>query len=311
MTPVLTVTLNPAIDKSFTVDRLEPDHKLRCPNPQVDAGGGGINVARGILRLGGDVNAFMVTGGHNGAHLREMLAHEGIPSSGVEVRGETRESIMVIDSSVNRQYRIIAQGPNIESDEAEEILRSIASIDPFPTHIVASGSLPAGLPEDFYARMAALVKGKGSRFILDTGGAPMQHAVSEGVFMVKPNLRELSLLSGKEELELDEVDDAALELIGKGRCEIVVVSLGASGAMYVTREGHRHFPAPQVKRKSTVGAGDSMVAGMVWALQKGLGPDEMVRYGIACGTAATLQPGTQLFKVKDVERLHRWLLAQK
>ena len=110
---------------------------------------------------------------------------------------------------------------------------------------------------------------------------------------------------------MDEVDDAALELIGKGRCEIVVVSLGASGAMYVTREGHRHFPAPQVKRKSTVGAGDSMVAGMVWALQRGLDPDEMVRYGIACGTAATLQPGTQLFKVRDVERLHKWLVAQK
>ena len=310
MAPVLTITLNPAIDKSFTVDRLEPDHKLRCPNPQVDAGGGGINVARGIARLGGESEAFIVTGGHNGAYLREMLAAEAIPTSGTEVGGETRESIMVIDASVNRQYRIIAEGPRIEPREAEAILEALRSIDPFPSYVVSSGSLPAGLPQDFYARIASVVKAKGSRLILDTGGEPLLLAVSEGVFMVKPNLRELSQLSGREELELDEVDDAAMVLIESGRCEIVVVSLGAAGAMCVTREGHRHFPAPQVKRRSTVGAGDSMVAGMVWALQRGLSTDEMVRYGIACGTAATLQPGTQLFKRDDVERLHRWLVSQ-
>jgi 6-phosphofructokinase 2 len=310
MPPVLTVTLNPAIDKSFTVERLEPDHKLRCPNPQVDAGGGGINVARGIMRLGGEAKAFVVTGGHNGTRLRGMMAEEGIATSGPEVLGETRESIMVIDASVNRQYRIVAEGPRIEPREAEAMLDALRSIDPFPSYIVASGSLPAGLPEDFYARIGSLVKSKGSRFILDTSGQPLQQALSEGLFMVKPNLRELSLLSGREELELDEVDEAAMQLIGTGHCEIVVVSLGAAGAMYVTRKGHRHFPAPQVKRKSTVGAGDSMVAGMTWALQKGLGEDEMLRYGIACGTAATLQPGTQLFKVGDVERLHRWLARQ-
>jgi 6-phosphofructokinase 2 len=310
MPSVLTITLNPAVDKSFTVERLEPDHKLRCPNPQVDAGGGGINVARGIKRLGGDVNAFVVTGGHNGSRLREMLVTEGIETSGLEVSGETRESIMIIDSSVNRQYRIIAEGPNIKPDESEAVLDAIRTIDPFPSYVVASGSLPAGLPEDYYARIASLVKSKGSRFILDTGGMPLQKALSAGLFLVKPNLRELSMLSGKEELQLDEVDDAAMQLIRTGHCEIVVVSLGAAGAMYVNRHGYRHFPAPQVKRKSTVGAGDSMVAGMVWALQKGLDADEMVRYGIACGTAATLQPGTQLFQVADVERLHRWLVRQ-
>lgn len=310
MPAVLTVTLNPAIDKSFTVERLEPDHKLRCPNPQVDAGGGGINVARGIRRLGGEVEAFIVTGGHNGARLLSMLSKEGIATSGVEVTGETRESIMVIDASVNRQYRIIAEGPRIETLESLAILDAIRSIDPFPELVVASGSLPAGLPEDYYARLAALVKQRGGRFILDTSGVPLKHAVSEGLYMVKPNLRELSLLSGREELEMDEVDDAAMELIETGHCEIVVVSLGAAGAMYVTSQGHRHFPAPQVKRKSTVGAGDSMVAGMTWALHKGLDADEMVRYGIACGTAATLQPGTQLFKAEDVERLHRWLKAR-
>lgn len=311
MSSILTITLNPAIDKSYEVDHLEPDHKLRCPNPQVDAGGGGINVARGIFRLGGEARAFLVAGGHNGDYLQELLASEKIPVEVFGAGGETRESIMVVDRSTRRQYRIVAEGPTLSADHASGIIAMLASLDPFPSIVVASGSLPKGLPEDYYAAIAALVRSKGGKFILDTGGNALKQALAGGVTLIKPNLRELSALAGREELELEEVEEAAMGLIRQGSCEMVVVSLGSAGAMWVTKDGHRQLPAPTVKRLSTVGAGDSMVAGMVWSMQKGRSLDECVAMGVACGTAATMNPGTQLFRREDAMRLYQWVIRQK
>lgn len=311
MTSILTITLNPAIDKSYEVEHLEPDHKLRCPNPQVDAGGGGINVARGILRLGGDATAFLLAGGYNGNHLKELLAEEKIPLIAFGTAGETRECIMVVDRSTHRQYRIIAEGPHISEEDAKAIIDRIASIDPFPSIVVASGSLPQGLPENYLAAIATLVRQKGGRFILDTGGVPLKKALAAGVTLIKPNLRELSELAGRSELQLEDVDDAAMDLIREGSCEVVVVSMGSAGAMWVTRDGYGQVPAPTVKRLSTVGAGDSMVAGIVWAMQQGRPLEDCVAMGVACGTAATMNPGTQLFRQEDAMRLYEWVVRQK
>lgn len=306
---IVTITLNPAIDKNYTVDRLTPEHKLRCPNPLVDPGGGGINVSKALRALDSDSLAIFFAGGMNGDYLQRLLKAEHISTHPIKIEGETRESVVIVDKASAHEYRIVVEGPEISMSALDEVINELKKIR--PKYVVASGSIPKGLPEDIFAKLAHSIKELDSRFILDTSGKPLQHAVKAGVFLLKPNLKELSNLVGVESLELENVDDAALELIQKGHCGVVVVSLGAGGAMLVTKEGYHQIPAPTVERKSTVGAGDSMVAGMVWSLSHGKSYLEMARMGVACGTAATMSPGTQLFKRSDVERLLKWIEARK
>lgn len=311
MEAVLTITLNPAIDKNFMVDRLVPDHKLRCDNPKVDPGGGGVNVARAINRLGGHARAMVLAGGRNGKYLTDLLEEQGLDTWCIDSGEETRENITISETVSNKQYRLVLDGPKVSKEVQDAVLDALRALDPFPGIVVASGSLPPGTPEDFFARIGAIVSQKQSKYILDTSGKALEAGTGQGVYLLKPNLRELSLLSGKEELVLDQVDDAADVLIKKGIAQVVVVSLGPGGAMLVHKDGYRVIPAPTVPRKSTVGAGDSMVGGMVHAMQLGMNLEEIVMMGVACGTAATMNEGTQLFKKEDAQRLFEWIRKQR
>jgi 6-phosphofructokinase 2 len=308
MKTIVTLTLNPAIDKSTTVDRIYPEQKLRCEMPRFDAGGGGINVSKAIKRLGGQSIAVFPVGGPSGQVLRQLVQKEGIDCRTVETKNWTRENFIVVESSTNGQYRFGMPGPEMSETEGEQCLDIIRSMTPKPDYIVASGSLPPGLPPDYYARVARLAKRLDARLVLDTSGEPLRLAANEGVFLLKPNVGELSKLAGVEELEMNMVDDAAAEIIRKGNCEVVVVSLGPSGALLVTAEGYQHVPAPTVPKKSTVGAGDSMVGGMTYLLAQGKSLPEMVQHGVACGTAATMNVGTELFHKHDVDKLYQWLV---
>jgi 6-phosphofructokinase 2 len=307
MKKILTLTLNPAIDKSTSVERFLPEHKLRCENPRYDAGGGGINVSRAIKELGGKSTAILTAGGHYGILLQELLKAQGVDFQAVKIKEWTRESFIVVETSTNQQFRFGFSGPNISPEEAQIFLEKTEKAAAKADYVVASGSLANGLPIDFYADLAHRIKKAGARFILDTSGEPLKAAANAGVFLLKPNVAELCKLIGAESLEIDQVDDAALEIIGRGDCEVVVVSLGASGAVVATKEGCEHVPAPMVKKLSTVGAGDSMVAGMTWALATGKNYSQMARMGVACGSAATMNVGTTLFKKPDVERLLEWI----
>lgn len=302
---IVTLTLNPALDKSTAVERLTPEQKLRCAAVRLDAGGGGINVSKGIRKLGGASTAVFPAGGPNGRRLIELLTGAGIASESLDLAGETRENFSVLETSTNLQYRFTMPGQPLTEAGANDCLELVRHLQ--PEILVASGSLPPGLPGTYYEQVAAFAKSIDARFILDTSGAALQAAADEGLYLLKPNLAELSALVGVEALEMNQVDDAALEIIHQGKCEIVVVSLGPQGALLVTREGFEHIPAPAVKKQSTVGAGDSMVAGMVWALAEGKSFREMAQIGVACGTAATLNPGTELFHPEDVWRLYDWI----
>jgi 6-phosphofructokinase 2 len=309
MADIITITLNPAIDKNYSVERLAPEHKLRCPNPRIDPGGGGINVAKALKELGTDSLAVFFAGGRNGDFLQDLLKDLSLNIYPIKIKGETRESVVIVDQASGKEYRIVVEGPEIGLDSLDEVLQQIKTRK--PSYVVASGSIPKGLPPDAFARIAKVAKEAGARFIADTSGEPLKHAVEEGVFLLKPNLKELSSLAGVESLQLNDVDDAAMELIHKGKCEVVVVSLSSSGAMLVTADGYHQVPAPTVERKSTVGAGDSMVAGMVWSLLQGKSYLEMAMMGVACGTAATMSPGTQLFRKADAEKLLQWIERRK
>lgn len=305
MAKMVTLTLNPALDKSTEVDRMIPEHKLRCTAVQMDAGGGGINVSKAIQKLGGESVAVFPWGGHNGRIMCSLLQERGIQMMPLEVNAETRENLAVRETSTNAQYRLTTPGGELNEQQADRCLEMIRTLQ--PEFLVASGSLPPGLPATYYEKVAAFAKEIKAKLILDTSGQPLVAAADEGVYLLKPNLAELSMLAGVSVLEINQVDDAALDIIRGGKCDIVVVSLGAQGALLVTRQGVEHVPAPLVKKQSTVGAGDSMVAGMIWALSEGKTFKQMAQIGVACGSAATINTGTELFHTDDVYRLLDWI----
>lgn len=305
MIDTVTITLNPAIDKSYAVSDLVPEHKLRCANPLVEAGGGGINVSKGLKELGSLSLAVFFAGGRNGEHLLEILKHEQIECRPIPIKEETRESLIIIDQSSKKEFRIVVEGPDINVSAFQEILQIIQTLK--PSWLIASGSLPKGLPKDAYALLANTAKTMGIKFILDTSGEALEAALTEGIYLMKPNLKELTSLAGVESLQFEKIPEAAKKLIQEGKAEVIVVSMSSEGAILVTKDMHRHFPSPRIEQKSTVGAGDSMVSGMVWALQNNKTLLEMTCWGVACGAAATMNMGSQLFKKADAEKLFVWI----
>lgn len=308
MLNVVTLTLNPALDKSTTVPRLLPEQKLRCEPPKVEPGGGGINVARGLRRLGLEARAVFMAGGPSGEVLKELVAREGLTCCAVPTADWTRENFIVVEAASNQQFRFGMPGTTLTPAEQALVLSTLDALRPVPDVLVASGSLPQGVAPEFMGEIARWARQAGAKLVVDTSNEALRCAVAEGAYLLKPNLGELSKLAGVEALDSESAAVAAQKIIAEGKCEIVVVSLGAAGACLVTRDVVEQIAAPAVKKNSTVGAGDSMVAGMVFALCQGRPVREAVRMGIACGTAATMNHGTELFQKADAERLFQWLL---
>jgi 6-phosphofructokinase 2 len=304
MEKIVTLTLNPAIDKSTSVKAIVPDKKLRCAAPKFEPGGGGVNVSRALKRLDTTSSAMYLAGGYSGKFYEELLNKEGINSIVVPIESPTRENMIVVDESANLQYRFGMPGPVIKEAEWQQCLQ-VFEESTGVEYIVASGSLPEGIPDDFFCRLTSLAKKKNIKLMLDTSGEPLKQAVDDGLYMIKPNIGELSSLFGVDELSEEDAVTAARDIINKGGCEVMAISMGASGALLVTKDEVVKAAAPTVKRKSTVGAGDSMVAGMLYALTQGYPWKQVLQYGIAAGTATTMNPGTQLFKKEDVERLYQ------
>jgi 6-phosphofructokinase 2 len=301
MADIITITFNPCIDKSTSVNALKAESKLRCSAPVFEPGGGGINVARAIKKIGGEAIAIYPSGGYSGKFLNLLLEKENLPVFTVETKYHTRENMIVLDLATNQQYRFDMPGPQLFEEEWQQCLQMVEEND--SQFIVVSGSLPPGVHADIFARVSKMAKKQNRKLIVDSTEEALQSALEEGVYMIKPNIGELSRLVGKEELQSFEVEPAAKDLINRDKCEIVVVSLGALGAMLVSREQVLKIAAPVVKTKSTVGAGDSMVAGIVFFLSKGKSLLDALQYGVASGTAATLNSGTGLCRKGDVERL--------
>jgi 6-phosphofructokinase 2 len=303
MAAIVTLTMNPALDIATATGRVVPTLKLRCEAPRYDPGGGGINVARAVHVLGGDALAIFPAGGAAGEMIRHLLHEEGLAHEAIAIAGFTRESLAVEELRTGSQYRFILPGPEINSADQERCLDQLSRAAPQADYIVASGSLPIGVPDDFYARVAALAKRQAKRLVLDTSGAALKQA-GHGIYLLKPSLRELEDLMGRQIRSEREEEQAAREVVAQGRSEIVVVSLGPRGALLTSAEGSERFPAMRVQAKSTVGAGDSMLAGIVLGLHRGLPLREAVRFGMAAGAAALLGSGTQLCGLDDVERFY-------
>jgi 6-phosphofructokinase 2 len=303
MKTILTLTLNSTIDKSTSIDRVIPEHKLRCANPVYGPGGGGINVSRAIKQLGGESIALFTMGGITGHLLESLLQQVGIFYHAVPIREWTRESLAVFETSTGLQYRFSMEGPALEEDEWRFCLDMVSKADPKPDYIVGSGVLPPGAPLDFYARLAHIGRKLNARVIVDTSGDPLRAALEGRVFMIKPNIRELNILAGRELKDETEQEAVVMDIIGHARSEVVVVSLGAAGVLLGTADGCTRLRAPVVPIQSKVGAGDSMVGAITLRLALGKSIRDSVRYGVAAGAAAVMTPGTQLCNFKDTEHL--------
>ncbi len=303
MKHIVTVTLSPVVDKSTKVDRIEPDQKLACDEPLFEPGGGGINVSRGLKRLNVNSIAVFPSGGLTGQLLQDLLKAEHINQVPILTEKMTRENFIVVNREVHEEYRFGMPAVELLPKEEREILSTIKKLLPKPKFMVVSGSMPPGASDDFIAKLARVCKEDDIKLIVDTSGEALANAVNEGIYLLKPNQKELSKLTGIDVKDKQSVEAAAQQIIDKGKCQVVVVSLGPDGAYVASRGYSEHIPAPDVEKRSTVGAGDSMVAGMVYALDKGWELKDVVRMGIACGSAATMNAGPELFRKADAESL--------
>jgi len=302
---ILTLTMNPAIDKSAMVGRVVPERKLRCKPPRFEPGGGGINVSRAIRKLGGESKAYYASGGPPGASLNQLLHREGIDHHSIPIEGWTRENLTIYEKETEQQFRFGMPGPKLSEKEWKGCLDRLYEAAPKPDYIVASGSLAPGVPEDFYARVAWAAEELDARMILDTSGAPLALAMEEKkVFLIKPNLRELKALANGDIEDEYQQEILLREVVESGKSEVVVLSLGRGGARLAWRGGCEYFRTPTVPIKSKVGAGDSMVGGMTLSLAQGNAIPEAVRFGMAAGAAAVMTPGTQLCRQEDAVRLY-------
>jgi 6-phosphofructokinase 2 len=300
---IITLTINPSLDKSTHFAKLVAEQKIRCEKPRYDAGGGGINVSKAIAKLGGSSTCVFTSGGSTGEMLTALINKEGIENIAIKTKNWTRENFIAFDTSTQSQYRFGFPGNELYDDETAKIIEIISKLD--ANYLVISGSLNEGLPTDFYQKIAETAKASGIKVIVDTSGEPLQKVLETGVYLIKPNIGELAKLIGVERLELADVEKAAKDLIEKGSSKIVVVSLGADGAILVSKDETHFIKAPKVDKKSTVGAGDSMVGGMVWALSQNKPLKEVIQWGVCSGTAATMNEGTQLFREEDVKKLFK------
>lgn len=301
-TPILTVTLNPAIDKSTIVPGLQPESKLRCTDVLNEPGGGGINVSKALKKLGLTSVALFPSGGHNGEMLKGLLTEEEIVFIATDTTVETRENWVVLDQDTNNQYRFTFPGRTFEEQAVKDMIENIRSFS--PEYVVASGSLPPGLKDYFYGLIVKAADSVGAKCIVDTSGPALQALKGRHVYLIKPNISELCKMLNIEHLENDQVPDAAQQAVRDGFAEVVVVSMGPDGAWMVTADKRYFAKAPPVEKKSTVGAGDSMVAGITYMLQQKQPLKQALNFGVACGSAATMNDGTQLFNPEDVQRLY-------
>ena len=300
---ILSVSLNPAVDISCTAEAVEPTIKVRTSNQVEDPGGCGVNVARVIATLGGRPELLYLAGGATGALLREILGSLPVKQHRVVSSASTRISYTVRDLKQGLEYRFIPEGPAINRNEFQQVLDIVEQMD--FDYIVTTGSLPKHAPQDAYAQIAQIAARKGARVILDSSGRALSETLEQAsVFLIKPSLEEMEQLIGKP-LDPEQAGEEALKIVRRGSAENIVVSMGAQGALLAMTSGVSFGSAPSVTPGSAVGAGDSFVAAMTFALANDIEIEEAFHLGIAAGSAAVMTTGTQLCRREDVVRLYK------
>jgi 6-phosphofructokinase 2 len=300
---ITSLTINPALDKNAKVAGLVATQKLKCHSIHYQPGGGGVNVSRMLHRLGEKTNCLFPSGGYTGKHLNDLLLQEGVNTLQVPVKEWTRENLSVVDEQTNLQYRFGMPGGTLYNSELKTIQAFVDKQLKENDMLVLSGSLPEGITSDYYARWIAHTSLKNIKVVIDTSGPALMEAVKEPVFLLKPNQKELAELAGKVFLSSTEQEAFALEMIASKKATYIVVSLGARGAFLASKAGVVYQSTPSVAVQSTIGAGDSMVAGLIYAIKNNFSDRDILKWGIACGVATTMSEATMLASKTNVTKI--------
>lgn len=307
MIPVYTLTLAPSLDSATVTPQIYPEGKLRCTAPVFEPGGGGINVARAITHLGGNATALYPVGGATGEHLTALLQEENVTVDALVTHDWTRQNLHVHVETSGEQYRFVMPGAHLKQEEFRQLQEKVLALESGAL-LVISGSLPPGVSLDDFTHLIKRAQEHGLRCIIDSSGEALNAALETGgIELVKPNQKELAALVGRDLNQPDDVRRAAQELVNSGKAKRVVVSLGPQGALGVDETDCVQVVPPPVKSQSTVGAGDSMVGAMTLKLAQNATLLDMVRYGVAAGSAATLNQGTRLCSHENTEKIYQYL----
>jgi len=306
---IVTLTLNPALDLASAAELVRPTHKIRITGEHVDPGGGGINVARVVHALGGEALAVLLAGGPTGQYVGELLDATGVARISVPTRGRTRISLTVFEVASGLEYRFVPEGPEVAPAEWRAVLDVLETVE--GAWIVASGSLPRGVPADIYAEVARIAARRAMPFVLDTSGPSLAAALGNGIALLKPSLGELEALLGRKLPDPREQEAEALALVRNGAARMVALTLGRGGAILATADGTLRMAAPPVAVRSAVGAGDSFLAAMTLAMARGERAKNALAWGVAAGSAALGGLGTARIARTEVEASYRTLTAPR
>lgn len=301
---VLTITMNPAIDVNTEADDVHTNQKVRCEKPDYDPGGGGINVARVLQRLGVEVDAFYLAGGVTGNFLEYLLEAENVSADRMEIEELTRENTSIINRKTGEQYRFVLPGPSILEKEWKQALEQIKEKILDYDVVVGSGSLPPGVPVDFYAQIGKLVLDAGKMYVLDTSGDSLVESLQYGATFIKPNQEEFEEL--KAETGASSDDEMIQKLFDLG-IKNIIHTQGKDGTKLINKDGVQEFKPPEINVQSSIGAGDSFVGGLVAGLVNGKGSGESVCYGISTAASTLKSAGTDLCELSDVQNIHAQL----
>jgi len=299
---IYTLTLNPALDMELTVESFSFNQVLRATNSRTDCGGKGFNVSRALAAVGQTSTALGFIGGTTGQRLEISLHQLGIDTDFVYVSDETRTNISIVTAPTSDYIKVNQPGPTVKNEQVETLLGKVSQISQPGDYWVLSGSLPPGVPNDIYAQIIRSVQSSGASAVLDTSGEPLQLGCNARPFLVKPNGVEAQQLTGIEIEDVSTARKAAEEIRSLG-ISVVVLSLGEQGALLSDLEGTILAKPPTVQEQNPIGAGDALVAGMVWGLQQGFNSVEILRWGVAFGAAAASLPGTGVGGYENVAQL--------
>ena len=262
MKSIATLTMNPTIDVSYDVGQVRHTHKMRTENEHYAPGGGGINVARVFVRLGGNARCFYLSGGATGPALDGLIDLHQLVRTRIPIAGPKRIAADVLEHDTGKEYRFTPAGPHVREAEWQECLDRLTEAD--CDVLVMSGSLPPGVPDDFYARAARLMQDRGREVVLDSSGKALAAGIAEGgLLLVKPSQGELQDYIGRKLEDVEAIGKAAMEIVESGKARLVAVTMGHEGAVLARAEGPVFLPALKIDAASAVGAGDSFVAAMV------------------------------------------------
>jgi 1-phosphofructokinase len=306
---IITVTLNPAVDKTVEINDVHINRVNRVLSVRLDAGGKGINVSKIIMSLGGESRAIGFLGGKAGVFIKEYLDNMGIANDFVVIKGETRTNLKIVDPLQHTNTDINEMGPEITSEDIQQIDNYISHTVGEKSVMVFSGSVPPNMENDIYQKWIHSAKQKGARTLLDADGDLLRLGIEAGPYLIKPNIHELERLLARKIVSIEEAVECSRILMEKHGIEIVVVSMGEKGALFLNKEVTIFAEGITVDVKSTVGAGDSMVAALAYAIDKGYVFEKAAALAAAAGTANVMTCGTEpssLNVIEELERKVRW-----